>query len=232
MSIREFTNRLCLAQLRLHTRDERPYLVTPRAVGVDLPQPVSAAGLGGAGGAGAAAVVAVAAVRLEGLPPAPSGTARAPRRHERHAPAGLQVKLRLPRRGLQEKRVAVPMAEQQGHFDIEPIVGDRLTPPCPSAPHSVLHGVEIQGELLGRRITRAAVEKHSKCFPQPHRFRRRRPDLPAPRRPRHGRPRYFRTPAPRPRAQDHHQPRQSAVRPCAVEQPIGPRLLEHAIEIL
>jgi hypothetical protein len=60
------------------------------------------------------------------------------------------------------------MAEQQGQFDIEPIVGDRLTPPYPSAHHSVRHGVEMQGELLGgKRITHAAVEKHSKCFPKP-----------------------------------------------------------------
>jgi hypothetical protein len=45
------------------------------------------------------------------------------------------------------------MAEQQGQFDIEPIL-DRPAPPCHGAPHSVLHRVEMQVKLLGgKRIT-------------------------------------------------------------------------------
>ena len=144
---------------------------------------------------------------------------------------GTFVERMASRRGRQEQRIAIPMAKQQGEFYIETILGDRPASPCHGAPHSVLNRVEMEGELLcGKRVTRAGVEEDSKCFPAAgHRYRCRRPDVPEPRRPRYGRPRCFRTPAPRPRAQDHCQPRPSAPRACALAQPTGSRLLAHAI---
>jgi hypothetical protein len=56
------------------------------------------------------------------------------------------------------RRSVSPLAEHQGQFDVESIVGDRFTPPCQGTPHTVLHRVEMQRELLrGKPVTRAAV---------------------------------------------------------------------------
>src|SRR6516162_5374840 len=83
---------------------------------------------------------------------------------------GHRKTVRVPassRRGRQEHYIAVPMAKQQGQFDIEAIVGDRPASPGQGAAHSVLDRIEMQCELFcGKRVARAGVEEDSKCFPQ------------------------------------------------------------------
>ena len=40
-----------------------------------------------------------------------------------------------------------PIAKQQRHFDVQPIVGDRSAPAFDRALHAVLHGVGMQVEF-------------------------------------------------------------------------------------
>ena len=68
---------------------------------------------------------------------------------------------------VEQNRGRVPLAQQQRHLDVQPVVAERPSPTLERPPDAVLDGVEMHHQLVGRGSVATSVpEEHLQGLPQ------------------------------------------------------------------